>query len=79
MATPSNVHQQSKIGNRQSAIPAFLGQAMIVGNLRYTRRSSFLSGLCALCGEFFLRGRRRTWLLVFQSAEQLLLIPTPEP
>jgi hypothetical protein len=29
-------------------------------------KSTFLCGLCALCGEFFLRGRRRRWALVLQ-------------
>jgi hypothetical protein len=31
-------NRQSTIGNRQSAIPAILGQAMIVENLRRTGR-----------------------------------------
>ena len=29
-------------------------------------RSTFLCGLCALCSEFFLRGRKRRWPLVLQ-------------
>jgi hypothetical protein len=29
-------------------------------------KSTFLCGLCALCGELFLRGRRRRWPLALQ-------------
>src|SRR5208337_1061570 len=48
------VGQQTR--NRNLVIPARAG------------RSTFLCGLCALCGEFFLRRRRRRWPRVLQES-----------